>query len=127
MQMEKYKNALEAKNTESGKILDTFKNQIVGLKKGRSNFLKWNRKCAPEVDWIKLKRFSDRDTANEQVNAKEKLIDSYKTQSNTMKQLINRAGLYQIYTVYNTPDHNDRIIWPEFTFDLSWCVIKSNP
>ena len=34
MQMEKYKNALEAKNTESGKILDTFKNQIVGLKKG---------------------------------------------------------------------------------------------
>ena len=38
--------------------------------------------------------FLDRDTANEQVNAKEKLIDSYKTQSNTMKQLINRAGLY---------------------------------
>ena len=34
MQLEKYKNALEAKNTESGKILDTFKNQIVGLKKG---------------------------------------------------------------------------------------------
>jgi len=64
IQMEKYKNALEAKNTESGKILDTFKNQIVGLKK-------------------------DRDTANEQVNANHKLIDSYKTQSNTMKQLIN--------------------------------------
>ena len=101
MQMEKYKNALEAKNTESGKILDTFKNQIVGLKKGIyfSNQLilvrdtrdvNWNFWSRISLDCCKI--FLDRDTANEQVTAKEKLIDSYKTQSNTMKQLINRAG-----------------------------------
>ena len=110
MQMEKYKNALEAKNTESGKILDTFKNQIVGLKKGIyfSNQLilvrdtrdvNWNFWSRISLDCCKI--FLDRDTANEQVTAKEKLIDSYKTQSNTMKQLINRAGYNCISIKYD--------------------------
>ena len=94
MQMEKYKNALEAKNTESGKILDTFKNQIVGLKKGIFSYEFQTDSFHLKHFELKLNSFLDRDTANEQVNAKEKLIDSYKTQSNTMKQLINRAGLY---------------------------------
>ena len=34
IQMEKYKNALEAKNTESGNILETFKKEVISLRKG---------------------------------------------------------------------------------------------
>ena len=32
--MEKYRNALEAKNKESDKLMETFKNQIIKFKKG---------------------------------------------------------------------------------------------
>ena len=34
IQMEKYRNALEAKNNETDKLLETFKQQIIKLKKG---------------------------------------------------------------------------------------------
>ena len=34
IQMEKYRNALEAKNTESNNVMETFKRQIIKMKKG---------------------------------------------------------------------------------------------
>ena len=39
IQMEKYKNALEARNTESANILETFKKEVISLRSGTTLFI----------------------------------------------------------------------------------------
>ena len=43
IQMEKYRNALEAKNTESNNVMETFKRQIIKMKKGNLSSWIWKK------------------------------------------------------------------------------------
>ena len=86
IQMEKYRNALEAKNSETDKLMETFKAQIVKLKKGLTFY---------SSTLIFIHQNLESDNSGDQILAKDKLIDSYKTQADMMKRLISRHGFSQ--------------------------------